>query len=151
MNSTNAMSSGPEVTYTMGEVDYEQLQENMAELRRLRNQAAELHTLVECAALNCKRGVRNQYAVNGMCPTCAEAELTRLQGIEARYDGSQRALSRLLAEHTELSEEAGRLRGIEAAREVCADLPDIHSECVNCENRIGCVTEPLLALLGAKP
>jgi len=42
---------------------------------------SELHTLVKCA--HCERGVRNEYSVDGMCPSCAEAELERLRRIEA--------------------------------------------------------------------
>lgn len=91
------------------DAEYECIHELEAELKRLRKE----HTLVACTV--CKRGVQNQHSVDGMCPTCAEAELERLRSIQARYDGSQRALSRLLAEHTELSEEAERLRGIEKA------------------------------------
>ena len=45
-------------------------------------QGDELHTLVACTV--CKRGVQNQHSVNGMCPTCAEAELERLRELLAR-------------------------------------------------------------------
>ena len=59
---------------------------------------SELHTLVKCA--HCERGVRNEYSVDGMCPSCAEAELERLRGIEAAVctmSGSRpRGLSQLL-------------------------------------------------------
>jgi len=51
---------------------------------------AELHTLVACTVCK-KRGVQNQHSVNGMCPTCAEAELERLRRIEgALLDGAPR-------------------------------------------------------------
>jgi len=61
----------------------------------LSNRASELHALVECANVACKRGVQNQHSVGGMCPTCAEAELTRLRGIEAAVmtDAEDGALS----------------------------------------------------------
>ena len=43
----------------------------------------QVHTFVKCAVSGCERGVRHSYAVGGMCVPCAEAELTRLRGIEA--------------------------------------------------------------------
>lgn len=41
-----------------------------AELRRLRNQAAEVHTMTACR--QCGDGVRPRNAVRGLCPRCAE-------------------------------------------------------------------------------
>ena len=60
-------------------------QARIAFLQAKLDENAELHTMLQCAT--CKRGVQNQHSVDGMCPTCAEAELTRLRGIEAAVLG----------------------------------------------------------------
>ena len=46
--------------------------------------SAEIHTLVECAAPDCKRGVRVRDSVGGMCVECAEDELERRWKLLAR-------------------------------------------------------------------
>ena len=79
---------------------HETIAEQRAELKQLRNQAAELHTLVECAAPDCKRGVRVRDVVAGMHPECAEAELTRLRGIEAAARSVSASKLRLWADQT---------------------------------------------------
>ena len=43
----------------------------------------ELHTLIECANPDCKRGVRPRYTILGLCHICARAELTRLRKLLA--------------------------------------------------------------------
>jgi len=79
---------------------------------------AEMHTLVACTV--CGKGVRNQYSVGGMCPTCAEAELKRLSKkiLEIREDRRLEwdAIVDPLRERCKDAEaELKRLRGIEAA------------------------------------
>jgi predicted RNA-binding Zn-ribbon protein involved in translation (DUF1610 family) len=54
-----------------------QLRREHAELTAEVNRLNTLHTLSACAN-NCGRGVRSRHAVHGMCPTCAEAEIDRL-------------------------------------------------------------------------
>ena len=59
-----------------------QLEAVRAELERLRNEVVQIHTYIECVNPACKRGVRPRDAVCGLCPACAEDDLTRLRRIE---------------------------------------------------------------------
>jgi len=91
---------------SLGRVQLETVQ---AELRKLRSQVAKVHTYVECAAPDCKRGVRHSYAPHGLCTECAEKELTELR----------KDVTRQIEAVKDAEREIKRLRGIERATMLC--------------------------------